>query len=158
MAPVHAPHLLVDAHAPQPQLHAAIAAACRELLPGWAALPDGGIEVSAITGGISNALYKVAPAPAALAATLAPAAFRIFGDNTERFLDRDRELATMQLAHEHGFGPQVRSWGLVRASCEPQRAGRVADRAWSAAPSTRSCWPSLATAASRSSCTCGRWR
>lgn len=124
MATLHK-ELIVDPHAPEAELHPAIKSACRDLLPGWAALADADIEIGFITGGISNALYKVGPAAAACAATsigsaaptdaIAPVAFRLYGDNTEQFIDRSQELCTMRLAHQHGFGPQVgrRAVGLL---------------------------------------------
>lgn len=106
----------IDAHAPEQALHAAIKAACKALLPGWAGLSAGDIAVACIAGGISNALFKVCP-PAA-AAALAPVALRLYGDNTERFVDRGQEVATMRLVRQHGFGPQV---GAGRG----QRCGRA---------------------------------
>ena len=119
MAPAHK-DIAVDGHAPEAELHAAIKQCCRELLPGWGALGDAHIEISFISGGISNALFKVAPTAAAAAgggggngsAALPPVAFRVYGDNTEQFVDRAKELVLMHLAHEHGFGPQVcvRGW------------------------------------------------
>ena len=36
-----------------------------------------------------------------------PVAFRVYGDNTEQFVDRSRELGIMELVHSNGFGPQV---------------------------------------------------
>jgi ethanolamine kinase len=32
---------------------------------------------------------------------------RVYGDNTEKFVDREDEVATMELLHRHGFGPSV---------------------------------------------------
>ena len=104
--------LLVDGHAPETDLQAAIKSACRELL-GWR-LPDEQISISFISGGITNPLFKVAPtAPVGAGAgnsaspLPSPVAFRIYGDNTERFIDRTKELAVMELVHKHGFGPKV---------------------------------------------------
>lgn len=112
--PPHEASLVVDGHLPELRLHPAIKAACRRLLPGWAECFEEDVEIGFIAGGISNALFKVAPAlppPEAPSegrrAVLPPVAFRIYGDNTEQFIDRTRELALMQLAHEHGFGPRV---------------------------------------------------
>lgn len=120
MAAVHQ-DLVIDGHAPEAQLHAAIKAACRRLLPGWGALEDAGIEIAFITGGISNALYKVSAAAAAGAGGPPAVALRIYGDSTERFIDRSHELGVMRLAHEHGFGPQVWACALpgswLRISC-----------------------------------------
>ena len=124
-----APHaeLVVDGHLPEVQLHAAIKAACRHLLPAWAGLQDADIAISFISGGISNALFKVAPVAAASGSAHGagaadsgngsssaassgpppPVAFRVYGDNTEQFVDRSRELGIMALVHSNGFGPQV---------------------------------------------------
>ena len=66
---------------------------------GWAGQD---IAIAMLAGGISNALYKVSCA-------VGSAAFRIYGNNTENFIDRAKELAVMRRVHEYGFGPQVRS-------------------------------------------------
>jgi len=66
------------------------------------------MDISFITGGISNALFKVSAPAAAAAGGVPAAAFRIYGDSTEQFIDRNHELGIMRLAHQHGFGPQVR--------------------------------------------------
>lgn len=70
-------------------------------------------QVGFIAGGISNALYKVAPDPET---GVPPVAFRIYGDNTENFIDRGVELERMLQLHEAGFGPEVRmGWQNVLA-------------------------------------------
>lgn len=100
---------MVDGQAPEIQLHAAIRAACRQLLPGWCGLEDACIHIAFITGGISNALFKVsAHAATGTAGGVQAVAFRIYGGSTERFINRSHELGIMRLAHQHGFGPQVR--------------------------------------------------
>lgn len=58
-----------------------------------------------ISGGISNALFKLTPAGGG---GLAPVALRVYGDSTEHFINRQRELLLMGLLHRQGFGPQVR--------------------------------------------------
>ena len=106
----HYSDVSVGAHLPEPELHAALKGVCRLLLPGWAGLHDDDIAVSFIAGGISNALYKLAPRVppgAAAAPPPPPVAFRVYGDNTEQFVDRTQELSVMRLVKEHGFGPQV---------------------------------------------------
>lgn len=32
---------------------------------------------------------------------------RVYGDNTEKFIDREEEVKTMSTLHSHGFGPRV---------------------------------------------------
>ena len=59
-------------------------------------------QVSIISGGISNALYKLSPPSSS------PIALRIYGIGTEKFIDREKEVTTMQLLHRNGFGPQIR--------------------------------------------------
>ncbi|PSC74786.1 Replication A 70 kDa DNA-binding subunit isoform A [Micractinium conductrix] len=102
-----APHLAglsVDSHAPEAHLHDAIRAACLTLLPGWTGTPDSCLAISLVGGGISNVLFKVTAD-----AIVSPRAvvFRIYGDNTEQFIDRQRELQVMALVHARGFGPRV---------------------------------------------------
>ena len=99
--------LTVDGHLPEPELHAAIRAACRHLLPTWSAVRDDDIAIGFISGGISNALFKVAPTGQSAAPQTPPVAFRIYGANTDQFIDRGQELALMRLAFDNGFGPQV---------------------------------------------------
>ncbi|KAL4439680.1 hypothetical protein ABPG75_002681 [Micractinium tetrahymenae] len=94
---MQAPDLTVDGHAPEAEVTAAIVSACQRLLPGWAGAP---VDVRLLAGGISNSLFAVS-------CLVGKAAFRIYGDNTERFVDRARELDVMRLVHQHGFGPQV---------------------------------------------------
>ena len=156
MPAAHA-ELVVDGHLPEVQLHAAIKAACRNLLPAWAALQDADIAISFISGGISNALFKVTPTTAASGAANGagaadgdnggngssaaaaagslppPGAFRVYGDNTEQFVDRSRELGIMELVHSNGFGPQVlgtfsngRIEEFLFKRCLQVGAGRVA--------------------------------
>lgn len=62
------------------------------------------MQISCISGGISNALYSVKPAASC---NLPQAVFRIYGDNTEKFVDRHKELEIMPVLHNHGFGPAV---------------------------------------------------
>jgi ethanolamine kinase len=61
-------------------------------------------QVSVISGGISNALYKLAPQ---YPSSLPPIALRIYGIGTEKFVDREKEVKTMQLLHRNGFGPAI---------------------------------------------------
>lgn len=90
---------------PEAELHRAIKQVCLAL-EGWSqGLPEHAIEVTQIAGGISNALLKVDPSGAA--ASLPPVAVRLYGANTEQFIDRAKELAIMEMAARQGFGPRV---------------------------------------------------
>lgn len=63
-------------------------------------------QVITISGGISNALYKVSIKIEDL--TPAVIVLRVYGENTEKFVDRGEEVALMQKLNKSGFGPQVR--------------------------------------------------
>ena len=60
------------------------------------------LQVSTISGGISNALYKVEDTTRCIKIVV-----RVYGDNTEKFVDRKEEVGMMELLHNKGFGPQV---------------------------------------------------
>ena len=60
------------------------------------------LQVTVISGGISNALYKLQPPQG-----LSPVAFRVYGIGTEKFVDRAKEVATMQRLHRNKFGPAL---------------------------------------------------
>lgn len=106
--------LVVDVQAPEDALHAAMTAAAIRLLPAWSGVDPEDVHINVISGGISNALYKLTHCPgrgssSKTADAPSPQAclVRVFGQNTERFIDRAKELQIMRLVHEHGFGPQV---------------------------------------------------
>jgi ethanolamine kinase len=96
-----------------------VSAVCSDLLPPWRESKPSDLDISIISGGISNALYKVRLQRAASSPfddsslDSDPDCFqtvvvlRVYGDNTEMFVDRDEEVATMRLLHTHGFGPEV---------------------------------------------------
>ena len=103
-----------------------IAAVLSDLLPMWKEPKARDLDVSIISGGISNALYRVSlrravasPFDAASftyeASTGLPAdeifqqtvVLRVYGENTEKFVDRAKEVETMRMLHKHGFGPEV---------------------------------------------------
>jgi choline kinase len=98
---------------PEAELHHAIKQVCVEALEGWTdCLLGKAIEITQIAGGISNALFKVDPRSASPSdcgsqGGLQPVAVRLYGANTEQFIDRDKELAIMEVAAQHGFGPRV---------------------------------------------------
>lgn len=94
-----------------------IAAVLTDLLPTWNAPRARDVDVAIISGGISNALYRVtlrrtmaSPFDAAskTCAVFSPiVVVRVYGENTERFVDREKEVETMRMLHQHGFGPEV---------------------------------------------------
>lgn len=76
-------------------------------------------QVSPIGGGITNRLFRVvhpaaaatcdaAAAPSAACPAAPPqAVVRLFGDNTELFIDREKELHVMKQLNRAGFGAHV---------------------------------------------------
>jgi len=62
------------------------------------------MQVSTISGGISNALYKVECKDAIQSSKVV---VRVYGDNTEKFVDRKEEVGMMGVLHRNGFGPCV---------------------------------------------------
>jgi len=101
-------------------LKADIAAVLTDLLPAWKSPTPNDLDVSVISGGISNALYRVAltrvtasPFEAVSPPEDGPAylqqvvVLRVYGNNTEKFVDREMEVETMRTLYRHGFGPAV---------------------------------------------------
>lgn len=62
------------------------------------------MQMTKISGGISNLLVKVGP-PAS--SGLRPVAVKVFGAKTEIFIDREVELKTLLKLNDAGFGAQV---------------------------------------------------
>ena len=68
-------------------------------------LPLHPLKITTITGGISNALYKATPT---VDGDLGPVLCRVYGLNTDNFIERKKEVAIMQIVNKHGFGTEVR--------------------------------------------------
>ena len=60
---------------------------------------------STIAGGITNLLWKVLPPEES---GLGPVVVRVFGEETDRLIDRERELRLLLQLSEAGFGARVR--------------------------------------------------
>ena len=60
---------------------------------------------SVIVGGITNLLWKVLPPEES---GLGPVVVRVFGEETDRLIDRVRELRLLLQLSEAGFGARVR--------------------------------------------------
>mmetsp|Transcript_48468 Transcript_48468/g.125744 ORF Transcript_48468/g.125744 Transcript_48468/m.125744 type:complete len:373 (-) Transcript_48468:543-1661(-) len=75
---------------------------CATLLPGWNEVPEHTIEVTKITGGITNILYKVERSD-----TKENALVRLYGLNTEKLIDREKEIVLFGSLGNVGFGPQL---------------------------------------------------
>jgi ethanolamine kinase len=182
MAPARAPGLdldpppppvvadiAVDPAAPDDRLYPALKAAARRLLPpAWARLPDAAVAVERVSGGISNALYKLMPlaaneegaakpgagagapgngaaaagaaangaqsgAETSAAALPPPVLVRLYGNGTDKFVDRARELALMAALHARGLGPALLG-AFPGGRIEAFLPGRCLEPAEAAAP------------------------
>lgn len=65
------------------------------------------MQISVISGGISNALFKVALDCDENEMSNHAVTVRVYGEGSERFVEREREMRIMELLHEHGFGPKL---------------------------------------------------
>lgn len=62
--------------------------------------------MTTISGGISNALFKV-ESIGNISVEPNAIVLRVYGDNTEKFVNREEEVEMMQTLHKEGFGPKV---------------------------------------------------
>lgn len=62
------------------------------------------LQVSEISGGITNILWKVAPAEGI---GLEPVVLRVFGKQTDQIIDRSNEQRILLRVNRAGFGAQV---------------------------------------------------
>ena len=62
--------------------------------------------MSEISGGITNLLWKLSPAKEV---GLEPVVLRVFGQQTDKIIDREREEKATKHLNEAGFGAQVRA-------------------------------------------------
>ena len=62
------------------------------------------VQITKIGGGITNVLLKVA---APKGAGIDSAIVRVFGDNTEMYIDREREIQVLLRLNQAGFGAQA---------------------------------------------------
>lgn len=69
-----------------------------ELMPEWKDCSD--IQISILSGGITNKLYRVISEKGDLA-------IRIYGDKTELFINRDYEAESLRVAAEIGISPRL---------------------------------------------------
>eukprot|EP00884_Botryococcus_braunii_P013405 jgi/Botrbrau1/22065/Bobra.0024s0074.1 len=76
---------------------------CSLLVDGWSVLDPKIFDVSVISGGITNLLWKVTPSIPGLE----PVVLRVFGDKTEVLIDRENELRTLLYLNQKGFGARV---------------------------------------------------
>ncbi len=66
--------------------------------------------MSEISGGITNLLWKLTPS---LKSGLGPVVVRVFGEQTDLLIDRERERGDLLQLNEAGFGAPVKHPSLV---------------------------------------------
>jgi ethanolamine kinase len=62
------------------------------------------LQVSEISGGITNLLWKLSPK---LESGIEPVVVRVFGEQTDLLIDRDREQSVLLQLNQAGFGAPV---------------------------------------------------
>jgi len=77
---------------------------CKALLEPWS--NDARATVEVITGGITNALFKVTNLELEESKEK-DVILRVFGDNTDLLIDREKELSVLLQLNTHGFGAKV---------------------------------------------------
>jgi thiamine kinase-like enzyme len=103
----HVGGLTVDPRAPPEAIHAGVRAVVRAVCGGaWASAADEALELRAITGGITNALFRVSlvgPPSSSSSSVLV----RIYGEKTEVLIDREKDTEAFGLLADAGFGPAL---------------------------------------------------
>ena len=67
-----------------------------------------GLQVMVLSGGITNQLWKVFPSDTQ--GSLQPAVLRVFGEETDKFIDRAAEERNLLELNRFGFGAKVCIW------------------------------------------------
>lgn len=102
---------------PQPIADADVLAAACAVVPGFPAAL-GSVAIAAITGGLTNAIYKISPLPgsggADGGAPHPPVLVRVFGEGSDVLIDRGREDVTFKRLSDAGLGERRRP-----ARCAP---------------------------------------
>ncbi|KAL2653862.1 hypothetical protein R1flu_021990 [Riccia fluitans] len=92
----------VDPTADEETLKKAVRHVCKSVVKEWHGVEETLMEVSHITGGITNLLLKVAVTSSGVSPECVTV--RIFGPHTEAVIDRDREIQGLRHLSESGFG------------------------------------------------------
>lgn len=78
---------------------------CKALLDSWSSEARATVEV--ITGGVTNVLFKVTNLDLEEGSKERDVILRVFGDNTDLLIDRQKELSVMLQLNGHGFGAKI---------------------------------------------------
>jgi len=83
--------------------------ASRKLVQGWELLEHQEIKVTEFTGGITNKLYRTSVIDSSKLAIGVPVSVlvRIYGNQTEKLIDRKAELDNIEKLHETGLGAKL---------------------------------------------------
>ena len=87
---LHAPLHHVDMHA-DPARPGTLHKLLHELVPDWVA-SAGGVKIKQLSGGLTNTVIRARPATGSAGESLL---LRVFGEGSERMLDRDKELSAL---------------------------------------------------------------
>jgi len=83
----------------------------KKLVSGWERLQDSDIKVTEFTGGITNKLYRASVIDASKAETSSDTPVsvlvRIYGNHTEKLIDRKAELDNIEKFHQVGLGAKL---------------------------------------------------
>ncbi|KAG6553521.1 hypothetical protein Mapa_004433 [Marchantia paleacea] len=96
----------VDVTKDSETMNSAVRQVCKAVVKEWANVDEHVMQVSHITGGITNLLLKVAVSSSGV--SLQSVTVRIFGPNTETVIDRQRELQAIHHLSTSGFGAELR--------------------------------------------------
>ena len=115
---------------------AGIKGVARRLVPGWAGVADADLAVREVEGGITNCMARCdvvggAAEALAVAGGRATVVVRVFGDDTEAFIDRTHEVAVLKAVTGSGFGAALLGTfenGRVDAWLEAETADAAALR------------------------------
>mmetsp|Transcript_37172 Transcript_37172/g.71279 ORF Transcript_37172/g.71279 Transcript_37172/m.71279 type:complete len:251 (-) Transcript_37172:229-981(-) len=106
MAVPHRP-FSINLASPLPQVAAEIQVLCKQLLPGWMGLHLSAMQVAPMAGGVTNSVFKVTPVGYVSDVPLPPVVVRIFGQNSENFVNRPAEIEILKQLNHYGFGARV---------------------------------------------------
>ncbi|KAI5055825.1 hypothetical protein GOP47_0029346 [Adiantum capillus-veneris] len=97
--------LFIEPSLPSPLLHSKVRNVCRALLEEWSHVTDDQLNVSQVSGGITNLLLKVSRKTSR--GEDDSVTVRIFGPNTDEVIDRKRELQVIRPLSDAGFGAKL---------------------------------------------------
>lgn len=117
---------MIDVEVSEEHLESDMRKILEQAYPEWLAkYGNDQIKTSPMNGGISNKLYACYPNSIGLNSheTLL---FRLYGKDTEKFVDREEEIATLSIINSIGLGPRFYT-SFRNGICYEYLPGRIAD-------------------------------